>query len=82
MAQMQPTGSSKIEGLSDLTYDLVTVLANCGEAIDALGHYIEDAKRSNSPGLQNLFEQIREDEVRHCDMLRDIIRKQAEQGKF
>jgi hypothetical protein len=79
---MQPMSSSKFEGLSDLDYDLVTVLANCGKAVAALGDYIEDATLSNSPECRTLFEQIREDEVRHCDMLRNIIREQAKLGKF
>lgn len=82
MAQMQPSSGSQFEGLSDVSYDLITVLANCGEAVDALGEYIEDARRTNSPDVVNLFEQIRIDEARHCEMLRDVIRDKAKQGKF
>jgi hypothetical protein len=69
-------------GLNDLTYDMVTVLANCGEAIQALDRYIEDAKRDNSPNVQQCFEQIRDDELRHCEILRGLITDQAKQGKF
>ena len=82
MTEMQPMSGGKIEGLDDVTYDLVTVLANCGEAIDALNDYIEDAKRENSPNVQQAFEQIRNDELRHCEMLRNVISDQAKQGKF
>jgi hypothetical protein len=82
MANMQPMGRDKSTGLSDVTYDLVTVLANCGEAIEALSEYIEDAKRDNNPNVQQCFEQIRNDELRHCEILRTVISDQAKQGKF
>ncbi len=82
MAQTQPMSGNKIEGLSNVTYDLVTVLANCGEAIDALGDYIQDAQRENSPEVAKVFQQIRDDDLRHCDMLRNVISEKAKQGKF
>ena len=82
MAQMQPMSGGKVEGLTDVSYDLVTVLANCAEAIDALDEYIDDAKRENIPNVLQAFEEIRNNELRHCDMLRTLISDQAKQGKF
>ncbi len=82
MAQMQPISGGKIEPMSDVVYDLATVLSNCGEAVDALNQYINDAKSANDQDALRLFEQLRDDEIRHCDMTRSLISKLAKQGAF
>ena len=82
MAQMQPIGGGKVEPMSDVVYDLTTVLSNCGEAVEALNQYIEDAKKANDRDAEQLFEKIREDEVRHCDLTRNLISNLVKQGKF
>ena len=82
MAQPQPTTGGKMEGLSDLAYDLVTTLSECGEAIDVLDQYIDDAKRANENNVCRVFEEIRSDEVKHCNMLRNAIDQMCRQGKF
>lgn len=82
MAQMQPRSGGKIEAMSDVTYDLATVLANCGEAVDALDEYIEDARRQNISEAARVLEQIRQDEIRHCEMVRNLIGELAKQGKL
>jgi hypothetical protein len=82
MAQMQPMTSGKLEPVSNVTYDLVTVLSNVGEAVDALDTYIEDAKKANDRDAQQVFEQIRADEMRHGELLRNAICNQIKQGKF
>ena len=81
MAQMQPIGSTS-EPMKDVSYDLVTILSNCGEAVDALDQYIDDAKRENDQNVLHLFEQIRQDEIRHCDMTKNLISELVKQGKF
>lgn len=81
MAQMQP-GGGKVEAMSDVVYDVVTVLSNCGEAVDILDTYIDDAKRNNDQDALQLFEKIREDEMRHCDLAKDLICNFVKQGKF
>ncbi len=82
MAQMQPIGGGKIEPMSNVVYDLATVLSNCGEAVDALNQYIDDAKSANDQDALKLFQQLRDDEIRHCDMTRSLIGNLAKQGKF
>jgi hypothetical protein len=82
MAQMQPNDRGMVKGLNDVSYDLVTTLANCSEGIDVLDAYIEDAKLENSPDVQQAFELIRNDEIRHCEMLRNLILGRATQGIF
>ena len=82
MAQQQPMLGGKIEPMSNVTYDLVTELSNAGEAVEVLGTYIEDARKANNSDATKLFEQIREDEIRHCEMLRNLISSEVKQGKF
>ncbi len=82
MAQPLPTGSGKVEALSDVMYDVVTELYNCSTAVDALDMYIDDAKRENDHEALQAFQQMRQDELRHCEMLRKIIRDQVQQGTF
>ncbi|HUX87412.1 MAG TPA: hypothetical protein VMW65_10450 [Chloroflexota bacterium] len=82
MAQNQPTGTERVEAMSDVTYDIVTVLSNCAEAVDALDEYIDDAKKSNDRDALNLFENLRQDEIRHCDMTKNLIDNLVRQGKF
>src|SRR5581483_12193370 len=60
MAQMQPIGGGKVEPMSNVVYDLATVLSNCGEAVDALDQYIDDAKSANDQDALKLFEQLRD----------------------
>lgn len=82
MSQMQPTSGGRVEPMNDVVYDIVTVLSNCGEAVDALDDYIDDAKESNDRDALQLFEKIREDEIRHCDMAKNLICNLVKQGKF
>ncbi len=91
MAQAQPMGEGGRQagsqkamqvGLSNVLYDLVTVLSNCGEAVEALDQYLDDARQAKDTDVVNLFEQIRQDEVRHCEMTRQIIDKMVRQGKL
>jgi rubrerythrin len=82
MAQMQPNRQGKPEAINNLTYDLATLLANCGDAVDALDEYIEDAKSCNDQDAVRVFQQIRDDENRHCDMVKRLIENQVRTGSF
>ena len=82
MAQPHPWIDGKLEGMSNLTFDLVTTLSNPAEAINAIDTHIDDAKQANDRDALQTFSQIRGDLIRHCDMLRQLITTQAKQGKF
>lgn len=82
MAQMQPAPGAKREPISNVTYDLVTELSRCADAVEALDEYIEDSQREGNTDIQQLFQQMRDDEQRHCDMIRDAIKKQVQKGTF
>ncbi|HEX5416576.1 MAG TPA: hypothetical protein VFZ25_12975 [Chloroflexota bacterium] len=82
MAQLQPDRQGKPEAINNLTYDLATLLANCGDAVDALDEYIEDAKSCNDQDAVRVFQQMRDDETKHCDMVKRLIENQVKSGKF
>jgi rubrerythrin len=79
---MQPATGVKPGPISDVTFDLVTELSECADAVEALDIYIEDCKREGKGDVQQLFQQLRDDEMRHCDMIRDAIKNQVQKGKF
>ena len=81
MAQMA-TRSKRVEGMSDLDYDLVSCLAEDLEAIDVLDTYINDAHSAGDSNVEQLFTQIRDDEMKHCDALKRVIEERVKQGKF
>lgn len=82
MAQQQPMSGGKVEAMSDLTYDLVAELACAAEAVDSLDTYIDDAKKENLSDVAQLLTQIRDNEIRHCDMLRKVISDKVVSGTF
>ena len=87
MAQPQPTsGTSKTAGQSqaipDVLYDLATVMSNCGQAAEGLKQYIEDARKENNHDALRLFEQIRQNEIQHCDMTKEVLANFVRQGKL
>jgi len=68
--------------LSNVSYDLVSTLAEDLEAVEVLDTYIGDCRQAGDSDLESLFSQIRDDEMRHCDMLRKAIEDRCRQGKF
>jgi len=82
MAQLQPERQGKLEAISNLTYDLATLLANCGDAVDSLDEYIDDAKCCNEQDAVRVFQQMRDDETKHCDMVKRLIESHVRNGNF
>jgi hypothetical protein len=72
----------KLEAMSDVAYDLIAELSHCAEEVDTLDIYIEDCDREKAADLKKVFEHIREDEVRHCDMLRNLLKDHISRGKI
>ncbi len=66
------------EILSDSTYDLLAVLLTKLEGLDAYDEYMEDL---TGEGKQ-VIEQIRRDDERHAQMLRDTIERMVKEGGF
>lgn len=82
MAQLQPNRQGRPEAIRDLTFDLANLLATCGDTVDALDDYIADAKSANDPNLEQAFQQLRNAEAKHCEMVRQLIENQVKTNKF
>jgi hypothetical protein len=74
--------SKPVSGLSDVNYNLITTLAEDLEAVDVLNTYIDDCRKAGDQDLERVFTEIRDDEVRHCEMLKKAVEDRCRQGKF
>jgi hypothetical protein len=67
------------EILSDATYDLLAVLLSKLEGLEAYDTYIQDLEGVDDKGSQ-IIEQIRRDDERHAQILRDHIEQLVQSG--
>ena len=67
------------EIISDATYDLLAVLLSKLEGLEAYDSYIQDLDGVDDKGSQ-LIEQIRQDDERHAQLLRDHIEQLVQSG--
>lgn len=85
MAQSQPApqgAQGQRYPIKNTFYDLITVMSHCGKSIEVLDEYLQDARTANNQDIVSLFEQIRQDEVRHCQMAQNVLDKMVKQGTF
>lgn len=69
-------------GMSNLSYDVLTVLHNKLEAVAVYGQYIEDCRKAGDERCRQLFEDLkRQDEV-HVERLRSELERLVQEGKF
>ena len=57
------TGNGNTQAINNLEYDLVTVLHNKSEAIQAYDKYIQDAQSQNSQPCVQLFQKLQQQDV-------------------
>ncbi len=57
--------------LSNLSYDVITVLQNKLEGLEVYEIYIEDSEEASNEQCRLLFEEIMRDDERHAQRLRD-----------
>lgn len=55
--------------LSNLNYDVITVLQSKLEAIEAYKQYAKDAEAARDDACQRLFEEIQHEDERHVEQL-------------
>jgi hypothetical protein len=60
-------------GLSDLAYNLVTMLAKKAKAAEVYDQYLEDARAANSQDCVRLIQQIQQDDLRHIEELKGHV---------
>lgn len=77
---MVSTGST--QAVSNLEYDLLTVLQNKSEALKAYDKYIEDAQGSDSQPCVELFRKLQQEDMQHAQELRQHLQEVMQKGKM
>lgn len=76
---MASNGSSPV---SDLEYDLLTVLQNKAEALKAYATYIKDAQTIDSKPCVELFQKLQQEDQRHAEEIRHHLQEVMQKGKM
>lgn len=67
--------AEKYTGISNVTFDLMSVLTNTLEAIPALEHYKADARQAGDTEVLSLFEEIERHGRESVDKLSKLLAK-------
>ncbi len=68
--------------LKNNSYNIVTALSEKSEALSIYDDFIEDAQDAESPECAELWQQIRDDEERHVELLKEHVEMLVKSGKF
>jgi hypothetical protein len=74
MAEKNTNGNASI--LSDSTYNLLSILLSKLEGLDIYDTYLEDMEGEG----RQIIQQIRRDDERHAQMLREHVEKVVQSG--
>jgi rubrerythrin len=70
------------EAISNLEYDLVTVLQNKSEALKAYDKYVEDAQSIGSQPCVELFQKLQQADMQHAQEVRQHLQEVMQKGKM
>ena len=79
---MANTMNSSNRALSNLEYDLITVLHNKAEAIKAYETYIKDAQEMQSQPCVQLFEKLMQQDMELAQEIRHHLQQVMQDGKM
>lgn len=77
---MNTTRNSTV--ISNLEYDLLTVLQNKSEALQAYDTYIQDAQETGSQPCVELFQKLKQIESEQAQEIRDHLQQVMQKGKM
>lgn len=77
---MATTGNSTV--ISNLEYDLLTVLQNKSEALQAYDTYIQDAQEIGSQPCVELFQKLKQIESEQAQEIREHLQQVMQKGKM
>lgn len=70
------------QSISNLEYDLLTVLHNKAEAIQAYDTYIQDAEQTGSQPCAELFQKLKQSDMEQAQQLRQHLQEVMQKGKM
>jgi dihydrodipicolinate synthase/N-acetylneuraminate lyase len=68
--------------LSNLEYDLLTVLQNKAEAVKAYDTYIQDAQNQDSQPCVQLFQKLMQQDMEQAQEIRNHLQQVMQNGKM
>ena len=77
---MSTSGNSQV--ISDLEYDLLTVLQNKSEALNAYDKYIQDAQSIGSQPCVELFQKLQQADSQQAQEIRQHLQEVMQKGKM
>lgn len=79
---MVSTTNGKTQAISNLEYDLLTVLHNKAEALKAYETYIRDAQEMQSQPCVELFQKLQQSEMQQAEEIRHHLQEVMQSGKM
>jgi len=76
------TSNSGAQAVSNLEYDLLTVLQNKSEAVKAYDSYIQDAQSTGSQPCAELFQRLQQEDMRQAQEIRQHLQEVMQKGKM
>jgi rubrerythrin len=70
------------QAINNLEYDLVTVLQNKSEAVQAYETYIQDAQSQGSQPCAELFRKLQEEDARQAQEIRQHLQQVMQNGRM
>lgn len=74
--------NSQTRPISDLEYDLVTVLQNKAQAVQMYDTYIQDANNAGSQPCVELLKKLKQEDMEHAQELRRHLQEVMQKGKM
>jgi hypothetical protein len=70
--------TSTLSPIDDLTYDVITVLQNKAQALQAYDKYLRDAEADGDEELQDLFTDMRKQDELHAQVLKEALARRLD----
>ncbi|HEY9619665.1 MAG TPA: hypothetical protein V6C78_04810 [Crinalium sp.] len=79
---MVSTTDRNNQTISNLEYDLLTVLQNKAEALNAYQQYIQDAQSIGSQPCVDLFQKLQQADMQQAEEIRRHLQEVMQKGKM
>lgn len=79
--KFMPSNGNK-QAISNLEYDLITVLQNKSEALRAYDKYMQDAQDTGSQPCVELFQKLQQTEMQQAQEIRQHLQEVMQKGKM
>ncbi|NJO42208.1 MAG: hypothetical protein HC769_03600 [Cyanobacteria bacterium CRU_2_1] len=79
---MMTTKNESSKAISDLEYNLLTVLKNKSEAVQLYETYIQDAQNAGSQPCVELFQKLQQADREHAHEVRRHLQEVMQKGKM